>query len=60
MSAGSDRTIDAGTQITLHATGSDSNEDKPHHTWTKVSGPSVSLPGLSQQDITFTPANSGL
>jgi hypothetical protein len=60
VSAGSDRTIDAGTQITLHATGSDSNEDSLTYTWTKVSGPSVSLPGLSQQDITFTPANSGL
>ncbi|HPE44380.1 MAG TPA: PKD domain-containing protein [Deltaproteobacteria bacterium] len=59
-SAGSDRTIGAGTQITLHATGSDPNEDTLTYSWTKVSGPGVSLPSLNQQDITFTPTSSGL
>ncbi len=59
VSAGSDRTIDAGTQITLHATGSDSNEDALTYQWTKVEGPGVSLPSLNQQNITFTPTVSG-
>lgn len=58
--AGSDRTINAGTQITLHAIGADPNEDTLTYTWSKVSGPSVSLPNLNQQDITFTPSAAGL
>lgn len=57
--AGSDMTIDAGTAITLHADGSDPNEDTLTYQWTKVSGPSVTLPSLSQQNITFTPTNAG-
>jgi hypothetical protein len=59
VDAGADRTINVGSQITLHASGADSNEDTLSYTWTKVSGPSVSLPGLNQQDITFTPTNAG-
>jgi hypothetical protein len=59
VSAGSNRTIGAGTQITLHATGADPNEDTLSYQWTKVSGPSVTLPSLAQQDITFTPTNAG-
>jgi len=59
VNAGPDVTVNAGTRVTLHATGSDSNEDTLTYTWTKVSGPSVSLPALNQQDITFTPTASG-
>ncbi len=59
VNAGSDRTIDAGTQITLHATGQDPNEDSLTYQWTKVSGPSVSIPSMVQQDITFTPTTAG-
>jgi fibronectin type 3 domain-containing protein len=60
VSAGSDMTINAGTSVTLHATGADSNEDTLTYVWTKTSGPSVTLPSLSQQNITFTPAASGI
>ena len=59
VNAGSDRTIDAGTPITLHATGQDPNEDSLTYQWTKVSGPSVSIPSMAQQDITFTPTTAG-
>jgi len=60
VDAGSNMTIDAGTTVTLHATGSDPNEDTVTYQWTKVSGPSVTLGNLAQQDITFTPATAGL
>ncbi|HPI92782.1 MAG TPA: PKD domain-containing protein [Deltaproteobacteria bacterium] len=60
VSAGSDMTITAGTSVTLHATGSDSNEDTLTYTWSKTSGPSVSLPSLTQQNITFTPTIAGV
>jgi hypothetical protein len=60
VDAGSNMTVDAGYTITLHATGSDPNEDTVSYQWTKVSGPSVSLGSLAQQNITFTPTNSGL
>jgi hypothetical protein len=60
VDAGSNMTIDAGTQITLHAAGADPNEDTITYQWTKVSGPGVTLGNLAQQDITFTPANAGL
>lgn len=60
VSAGGDVTINAGTSVTLHATGSDSNEDSLTYTWTKVSGPGVTLPSLAQQNITFTPTITGL
>lgn len=59
VSAGGNMVVDAGTKITLHADGTDSNEDALTYKWTKVSGPSVTLPGLSQQNIAFTPTNSG-
>jgi large repetitive protein len=59
VDAGSNVTIDAGTQITLHATGVDPNEDSLTYQWAKVSGSSVSIPSLAQQDITFTPTIAG-
>ena len=59
VSAGSNVTINAGTQITLHATGADSNQDSLTYTWSKVSGPSVTLPSMTQQNITFTPTTAG-
>jgi len=59
VSAGSNMTIDAGTQVTLHATGADPNEDTLSYQWTKVSGPSVALPAMAQKDITFTPTYAG-
>jgi large repetitive protein len=59
VDAGSNRTILAGTAITLHATGQDSNENTLTYQWTKVSGSSVTLPSLAQQDITFTPTIAG-
>jgi len=59
VSAGSNMTIDAGTQITLHATGADSNQDPLTYKWSEVSGPSVSIPSMAQQNITFTPTNAG-
>jgi hypothetical protein len=60
VNAGSNMTINSGTQITLHATGADSNQDSLTYTWSKVSGPSVTLPSLTQQNITFTPATAGM
>jgi hypothetical protein len=60
VNAGGNMTINAGTQITLHATGQDPNEDSLTYQWTKVSGPSVTIPSMAQQDITFTPTNAGL
>jgi hypothetical protein len=60
VNAGGNMTIYAGTQITLHATGQDPNEDSLTYQWTKVSGPSVTIPSLAQQNITFTPTNAGL
>ena len=60
VNAGSNVTINAGTQITLHATGADSNQDSLTYTWSKVSGPSVTLPSLTQQNITFTPTTAGM
>jgi hypothetical protein len=60
VDAGSNMTIDAGSAVKLHATGSDPNEDSLYYRWTKVSGPSVTLGNLAQQDITFTPVNAGL
>jgi large repetitive protein len=60
VSAGSNVTINAGTQITLHATGADSNQDSLTYQWTMVSGPSVTLPSMTQQNITFTPTTAGL
>jgi hypothetical protein len=59
VNAGSNMTIDAGTQITLHATGQDPNEDNLTYQWTKVSSQSVTLPNMAQQDITFTPTIAG-
>lgn len=59
VDAGPDRTVSAGSRVTLHATGADPNEDSLSYTWTKVNGPSVTLPSLSQQDITFTPTIAG-
>ena len=59
VNAGSNMTIDAATQITLHATGQDPNEDSLAYQWTKVSSQSVTLPNMAQQDITFTPTIAG-
>ena len=59
VNAGSNMTINAGTQITLHATGQDPNEDNLTYQWTKVSSQSVTLPNMAQQDITFTPTIAG-
>jgi len=59
VDAGSNVTIDAGTQITLHATGTDPNQDSLSYQWTKVSGPSVTIPSMAQQNITFIPTNAG-
>jgi hypothetical protein len=59
VNAGSNMTIDAGTQITLHATGQDPNEDNLTYQWTKVSSQGVTLPNMAQQNITFTPTIAG-
>lgn len=59
VDAGPDITVTVGASVTLHATGADSNEDALTYTWTKVSGPSVSLPNMNQQDITFRPPSAG-
>jgi hypothetical protein len=59
VNAGSNMTIDAGTQITLHATGQDPNEDNLTYQWTKVSSQVVTLPNMAQQNITFTPTIAG-
>jgi len=60
VNAGSDTTVNTGTPVTLHATGSDPNEDQLTYQWAKVSGPSVTLPSLAQQNIAFTPSAAGL
>ncbi|MEN6447822.1 MAG: fibronectin type III domain-containing protein, partial [Syntrophaceae bacterium] len=60
VNAGSDTTVNTGTPVTLHATGSDPNEDQLTYQWAKVSGPSVTLPSLTQQNIAFTPSAAGL
>lgn len=60
VEAGSNMIIDVGTKVTLHAAGSDPNEDSVTYQWTKVSGPGITLGSLAQQDITLTPTAAGL
>jgi len=59
VNAGNDMTVDSGTQLTLHATGADSNEDLLSYQWSLVQGTGVTLPDMSQQDITLSITNAG-
>ncbi|MFY9397803.1 MAG: PKD domain-containing protein [Desulfomonilia bacterium] len=51
VSAGSDMTVEAGTQVTLHAVGSDPNDDELSYRWRLVSGEGAILPNMNKQDI---------
>jgi hypothetical protein len=60
VNAGSDMTVDAGTVLTLHSTGSDPNGDSLSYTWSLIEGPGIALPLMTTQDIVLTPQNAGL
>ncbi len=60
VNAGSDMTVDSGTVITLHSSGSDPNGDALTYTWSLVEGPGIALPAMTTQDITLTPQIGGL
>ena len=60
VNAGSDMTIDSGTVITLHSSGSDPNGDALTYTWSLIEGPGIALPAMAAQDIALTPQNGGL
>ena len=51
VSAGSDMTVEAHTPVTLHAVGSDPNNDELSYRWTLVSGEGAVLPDMRRQDI---------
>ena len=51
VSAGSDMVIDAGEYITLHASGTDPNEDSLSFQWSQEDGPGLSLPDMNTADI---------
>lgn len=60
VDAGNNVTINSGTSVTLHADGADANNDALSYTWTMVSGPTISLPSMTTQNITLIPQNAGL
>lgn len=51
VSAGSDMTVEINTPVTLHAVGSDPNNDELSYRWTLISGEGAVLPDMRQQDI---------
>jgi K319L-like, PKD domain/Putative Ig domain len=52
--AGSNQTVDEHSNVTLHGSGSDPNNDPIHFTWTQVGGPSVALTGANTATPSFT------
>ncbi len=53
VNAGGDTTVTVGTQVLLHATGTDSNEDDLTYQWKFVQGSAMTLPSMNQQNITL-------
>ena len=60
INAGSDMTVDSGSAVTLHSSGSDPNGDTLSYSWSLIEGPSIALPAMTTQDIAVTPQNAGL
>ena len=52
--AGSDQTVDAGSTVTLHGSGSDTDGTVASYAWTQVSGPTVTLSSSTVAEPTFT------
>lgn len=59
VNAGSDMTVTVGTQVVLHATGADSNEDNLTYLWKFVQGSAMTLPSMTQQNIALTFSTAG-
>lgn len=59
VSAGEDRAVYVNTEVTLHAAGSDSNQDALSYMWTLMEGQSVALPDMRSQDITLAFTSPG-
>ena len=55
--AGSDQSVNEGTQVSLSGTGSDPDGAVTHYAWTQVSGPSVTLTRANTSAAAFVAPN---
>jgi len=51
VSAGSDMVIDAGSEIVLHASGADPNDDTLSYLWSFIDGPPIQINNADSRDI---------
>jgi len=57
--AGDDRSVAAGSTVTLDGSGSSDDVEVARYTWSQTSGPEVTLTGADTATATFTPATPG-
>ncbi|MCX7069428.1 MAG: M36 family metallopeptidase [Gammaproteobacteria bacterium] len=57
--AGDDRTVVAGSTVTLDGSGSSDDVGVTRYAWSQTSGPEVALTGADTATATFTPATPG-